>query len=255
VVEFEGVPRRPGDGEELIVATPERVSFRLDTAGLGSRFAAQLVDAAAFSGIQMALGFMSLGLGLLTGNPLLATLIFVLLGFLAFGGYWIVPEALWSGKSLGKLALRLRVVDAQGGPITVGQAIVRNLMRIVDFLPLYYAAGAIAIFVSSRNQRLGDMVAGTVVVRDRAAVRLADLRAAQPGAAPDAHAPVTLRHRLDPPLRRFVVAYAQRRPLLPAAHRESLAHQVEPALKRVLPQVVAAGGPLAALDQLADEQL
>jgi len=254
VVEFEGVPRRPGDGEELIVATPERVSFRLDTAGLGSRFAAQLVDAAAFTGIQMALGFASLGLGLLTGNPPLAALIFVVLGFLAFGAYWIVPEALWSGKSLGKLALRLRVVDAQGGPITVGQAIVRNLMRIVDFLPLYYAAGAIAIFVSSRNQRLGDMVAGTVVVRDRAAVRLADLRA-QAGMTPDAHASVAMRHRLDPPLRRFVVAYAQRRALLPAAHREALARQVEPALKRVLPQVVSAAGPLAALDQLADEQL
>jgi hypothetical protein len=63
------------------------------------------------------------------------------------------------------------------------------------------------------------------------------------------------RHRLDPALRRFVVAYAQRRPFLPAAHRESLARQVEPTLRNVLPQVVAAGGPLAALDQLADEQL
>src|SRR5262252_8560459 len=241
MVEFEGVPRRPPDGEDLVVATPERVSFRLETAGLGSRFVAQLIDGLALTGILIAVGSASTGLGVLTRNALLATLVFVLLGLLVVAAYWIVPEALWDGKSLGKLALGLRVVDAQGGPITAGQAIVRNLLRIVDVLPVYYAVGAIAIFFSSRNQRLGDMVAGTVVVRDRAAVRLADLRAAQPGAAPDAHAPVTLRHRLDPALRRFVVAYAQRRPLLPAAHRESLAHQVEPALKRVLPQVVAAG--------------
>jgi uncharacterized RDD family membrane protein YckC len=254
MVEFEGVRRGPADGEELVVATPERVSFRLETAGLGSRFVAQLIDGAALSGIVIAVGLASAGLGVLTRNALLATLVFVLLGLLGAWAYLIVPEALWAGKSLGKLALGLRVVDAQGGPITAGQAIVRNLLRIVDFLPVYYAVGAIAIFVSSRNQRLGDMVAGTVVVRDRAAVRLADLRA-QPVETPVAQAPVGPRHRLDPALRRFVVAYAQRRPFLPAAHRESLARQVEPTLRNVLPQVVAAGGPLAALDQLADEQL
>ena len=254
MVEFEGVPRRPADGEELVVATPERVSFRLETAGLGSRFVAQLIDGLALSGILIAVGLASAGLGVLTRNALLSTLVFVLVGLLLLAAYWIVPEALWDGKSLGKLALGLRVVDAQGGPITAGQAIVRNLLRIVDVLPVYYAVGAIAIFVSSRNQRLGDMVAGTVVVRDRAAVRLADLRA-QPVETPVSQASVGPRHRLDPALRRFVVAYAQRRPLLPAPHRESLAREVEPALRTVLPQVVAAGGPLAALDQLADEHL
>jgi len=254
MVEFQGVPRHSADGDELVVATPERVSFRLETAGLGSRFVAQLIDGAALSGIVIAVGLASVALGVLTRNALLATLVFVLLGLVAGWAYLIVPEALWAGKSLGKLALGLRVVDAQGGPITAGQAIVRNLLRIVDFLPVYYAVGAIAIFVSSRNQRLGDMVAGTVVVRDRAAVRLADLRA-QPVETPVAQATVGPRHRLDPTFRRFVVAYAQRRPFLPAAHRESLARQVEPALRTVLPEVVAAGGPLAALDQLADMHL
>lgn len=238
------------------MATPERVSFRLETAGLGSRFTAQLIDSLALTAILAALGFASLGLGVVLGNPGPAVLAFVVLGFLVFWAYWIVPEALWAGKSLGKLALQLRVVDVRGGPVTVGQAIVRNLFRIVDVLPLYYAAGAIAIFVSARNQRLGDMVAGTIVVRDRAAVRLADLRT-QPAAAA-ADAPRTSpgpRHRLEPALRRFVVAYAQRRQFLAPAHREALARQVEPALRNVLPQVVAADGPLAALDQLADEQL
>jgi uncharacterized RDD family membrane protein YckC len=255
-LEFEGVPARPGDGEELVVATPERVSFRLETAGLGSRFTAQLIDSLALSAILIALGFASLGLGLLLGNGGLAALVFFMLGFRAFWAYWVLPEALWAGKSLGKLALQLRVVDVRGGPVTVGQAIVRNLFRIVDFLPVYYAAGAIAIFISSRNQRLGDMVAGTIVVRDRAAVRLADLRAQPVAAGADPARPSAgPRHRLEPALRRFVVAYAQRRQFLPPAHREALARQVEPALRNVLPEVVAAGGPLAALDQLADEQL
>jgi len=254
LVEYEGSPVRSGDAEELVVATPERVSFRLETAGLGSRFAAQLIDSLALTAIMIALVFASVGLGLVLGNPGPAVLAFFLVGFLGFCAYWIVPEALWAGKSLGKLALRLRVVDVRGGPITAGQAIVRNLFRIVDFLPVYYAAGAIAIFVSARNQRLGDMVAGTIVVRDRAAVRLADLSAAV--AAADAARPSAgPRHRLEPALRRFVVAYAQRRQFLPPPHREALALQVEPALRTVLPQVVAAGGPLAALDQLADEQL
>src|SRR5215467_11512191 len=138
MVDFQGVPRHPANGEELVVATPERVSFRLETAGLGSRFTAQLIDVLALSAILLALGFASLGLGLLLRNAGLATLVFLLLGFLASWAYWIVPEALWAGKSLGKLALRLRVVDVRGGPITAGQAIVRNLFRIVDFLPVYY---------------------------------------------------------------------------------------------------------------------
>src|SRR5262249_41235880 len=219
-----------GDGEELVVATPERVSFRLETAGLGSRFTAQLIDSLALSAILTALGFASFGLGVVLGNPGPAVLAFFLLGFVAFWAYWIVPEALWAGKSLGKLALQLRVVDVRGGPVTAGQAIVRNLFRIVDFLPAYYAAGAIAIFVSARNQRLGDMVAGTIVVRDRAAVRLADLSAAV--AAADAARPSAgPRHRLEPAPRGFVVAYAQRRQFLPPPHRQAPALHVEPPLR------------------------
>lgn len=236
------------------MTTPERVSFRLETAGLGSRFTAQLIDGLALLAILAGLGLASAALGALFNNGPLALLALVMVGFLTFWAYWIVPEALWSGLSLGKLALHLRVVDAGGGPLTVGQAIVRNLFRIVDFLPAYYAVGAIAIFVSSRNQRLGDLVAGTVVVRERRAVRLADLRGETPGLDGLAPAGPAPRRALDPALRRFLVAYAQRRPYLPPPRREELAREVEPALRGVLPEVVAEQGPLAALDRLADEQ-
>jgi uncharacterized RDD family membrane protein YckC len=254
-MELEGQQASPADGDALVISTPERVSFRLETAGLGSRFTAQLIDCLALVVVLTAFAVATVALGALTRNLTVVTLVFLVPGFVVFWGFWIVPEALWSGKSLGKLALHIRVVNTQGGPITVGQAIARNLMRVVDFLPLYYAAGAITIFVSSRNQRLGDLIAGTLVVRDRQAVRLVDLayEAERSGGPTDRIAPA--RHALTPSLRRFVIAYAQRRSHLPAARRDQLAREIEPALATVLPSVVAERGPLAALDQLADEHV
>lgn len=233
------------------MATPERVAFRLETAGLGSRFVAHLIDVLALAGSLVALGLVAYGIGLLAADA--GLLLFVVAGFLLVGGTWIALEALWSGRTLGKHVMRLRVVDARGGPITAGQAVVRNVVRIVDFLPVYYGVGVVAMFISPRNQRLGDMAAGTVVVRERPAVRLADLASAAPvqgaGGGPAAMGAA----RLDPRLRRFVAAYAQRRPSLPAARREQLAREAAPALQAALPDVVASDGPLAALDRLADE--
>jgi hypothetical protein len=143
-------------------------------------------------------------------------------------------------------------VDVRGGPLSVSQALIRNLVRIVDFLPSYYLIGAIAIFVTRRNQRLGDLAAGTVVVRERQAVSLRDL-GPEPAPGTPASAPRWGR-RLEPQLRRFVVAYAGRRQQLPPWRRAALAAQIEPALRGVLPDLVSRSGPLAALDQLADEE-
>lgn len=246
----------PGPGaaapDELVVATPEHVSFRLETAGLGSRFAAQVIDVLVLWGLFIALGLVSAGIARFLDAPDVAAIVLALAGFALFWGYWILPEALWSGRTVGKRALHLRVVDARGGPISPGQAIVRNLLRIVDFLPASYAVGMVAIFVSRRNQRLGDLAAGTVVVRERMAVRLSDLAALAGGPGGSGPPAPAWTVRLDPALRRFVVAYAQRRPQLHPAHREELARLAEPALRAALPEVVAQRGALAALDQLAD---
>jgi uncharacterized RDD family membrane protein YckC len=252
-VAFQGPAGAP---EELVVATPELVAFRFETAGLGSRFTAQLVDILVLWGLLLALGLVSYLIAQL-GGVTIGALLFVVAGFLGFWAYWIVPEALWSGRTLGKYLLHLRVIDARGGPITVGQAVIRNLLRVVDFLPLSYAAGTVAIFSSPRNQRLGDMAAGTVVVRERMAVRLSDLARDAP---PDGRSPggtVVQRSgmRLDPNLRRFVKAYAQRRHGLTPERRGQLAGEAEPALRAALPDVVATAGPLAALDRLADQEL
>lgn len=242
--------------DELVVATPELVAFRFETAGLGSRFAAQVIDVLLLLAGLFALAEASVAVGALLNAPTVAAVVGVVGGFLGFWAFWILPEALWSGRTVGKRVLNLRVIDARGGPATVAQAVIRNLLRVVDFLPYFYAVGTVAIFCTARNQRLGDLAAGTVVVRERMAVRLADLPvAAPPGqAARPALAPLPGR-RLDPRLERFVRAYAQRRPGLSPERRLQLAREVEPALRTALPDVVAAAGPLAALDQLADREL
>jgi uncharacterized RDD family membrane protein YckC len=239
--------------EDLVVATPERVSFSYETANVGSRFVALLIDSIIqlllFSGV----GAVALLVDVVTGSSTASGLILLIGGLVVFGGYFMVSEAVWSGSTLGKRALRLRAVDARGGPVTVGQAVIRNLVRIVDFLPSYYLAGAIAIFVTRRNQRLGDLAAGTLVVRERQAVRLRDLAGSDSESSPSGQA--RWGRRLEPRLRRFVVAYAARRQQLPPWRRAQLADEVEPALRAILPDLVARSGALAALDQLADEEV
>jgi uncharacterized RDD family membrane protein YckC len=252
-VAFQGRGDAP---EELVVATPELVAFRFETAGLGSRFTAQLVDILVLWGLLLALALVSYLIARLGGTTI-GLLLLVVAGFLGFWAYWILPEALWSGRTLGKYLMHLRVIDARGGPLTVGQAVIRNLLRVVDFLPLSYAAGIVAIFSSPRNQRLGDMAAGTVVVRERMAVRLSDLARDAPPDGQSSGGRVVQRsgQRLDPNLRRFVKAYAQRRHGLTPERRAQLAGEAEPALRAALPDVVATAGPLAALDRLADQEL
>jgi uncharacterized RDD family membrane protein YckC len=242
--------REDSSDPELVVATPERVSFTYETANVGSRFVAQVIDSLVLLGLLLGLGAAALLIGLLTGNSTVPALLVLVGGLVILAGYFIVSEAVWSGQTLGKRAMRLRAVDMRGGPLSVGQAIVRNLVRIVDFLPAYYLAGAVAIFVTKRNQRLGDLAAGTVVVRERPSVRLQELAASVPG-------PVSQprwRRRLDPTMRRFVIAYSGRRHELPPERRAELAGRVEPALRALLPDLVERSGALAALDQLADEE-
>jgi uncharacterized RDD family membrane protein YckC len=98
-----------------------------------------------------------------------AILIFVL--FLIFAGYFIVFEWLWNGQTPGKRLLKLRVIREDGRPITLWESIARNLLRIFDAVPGFvlpvYSIGLISIFMSSRDQRVGDVFAGTVVVRER----------------------------------------------------------------------------------------
>jgi uncharacterized RDD family membrane protein YckC len=155
---------------QLEVVTPENVPITFEMAGIGSRFGAMLVDlliqvvvyiAGLIGGVILAQFFEFFQ----AGNVVLALMIIG--GFLLVFGYFIFFETLWNGQTPGKRAFHLRVIRDGGYPITFAAAATRNLVRIADFLPVSYAAGALSTFFHPQYKRLGDMAAGTVVVKER----------------------------------------------------------------------------------------
>lgn len=242
-----------------MVTTPERVTFDYQLAGPGSRFLAQLIDFP-LQLVALSLSVLAgLGLGLLTGSQAVATVTGVVLGFLTIWGYYPVIETAWGGQTLGKHVFGLRVVGDRGEPISFVQALVRNLVRLVDFLPVLYGIGLVVLFLNGRGKRLGDLAAGTVVVREKGGVSLARLvaRSELGQRRPALTAAVTPVERsalgqMEPDMRSFLEAYALRRTALEPWRRVQLAYRVGPALFRLLPEVVNTQGPQVALDRLAD---
>lgn len=154
--------------DRLTIATPEGVDLELTLAGVGSRFASALVDYLIQAAIIIALGvIVGVGAGLSPDANGFAAAIWTVLAFLLFVGYDITFEVLSSGRTPGKRLNGLRVVREDGGPVTFPISAVRNVLRIVDILPGTYLVGMASILVSGRNQRLGDLAAGTLVVRER----------------------------------------------------------------------------------------
>jgi uncharacterized RDD family membrane protein YckC len=262
----------PDASDDLVVSTPERVAFQYEIAGIGSRFLAQFIDVVVIFVIQIVITVGAIALGGIFNSGQVFALVELILTFILIAGYFLISEAAWNGQTLGKRYVRLRAVGDHGEPLTVGQAAIRNLVRIVDFLPAFYAIGIVTMFSNSRAKRLGDFAAGTLVVRDKERISLYDLASTAPVAAPEpkpassiwaspspevpaaSEASAPIDRPLDPSLRRLVVAYAARREMLPAFRREALARSAEPALRAALPEVVATAGPLAALDQLAQRE-
>lgn len=157
------------------IQTPESVDLAYEPVGLGSRFLAALLDGLIQAGAVIVIGLLMFftgflvdlgGFGLL-GNIALAILL-LLLGLL-FSLYKMLFEAFWNGQTPGKRMAGIRVVRSNGLPVTFLPVLIRNLMRIVDYLPGWYALGTLCLLFSKQHQRLGDMAAGTVVVRDRKA--------------------------------------------------------------------------------------
>jgi uncharacterized RDD family membrane protein YckC len=252
---------QPLPDNDLVVATPERVSFDYQVAGLGTRAIAQILDLLIIGVILAAVYFVALAISLV--GSLTATLVALIGSFVVIFGYFWVSESLWSGQTIGKKAFRLRAVGDRGEPLTFTQAGIRNIVRIVDFLPYAYGVGLIVLFANGKGKRLGDLAAGTIVVKDSDHVWLWQLPGARWPAAggpltppPPAYAPASASElalrRLEPELRRFVSAYARRRPELSMEVRVRLATQVQSSLSTALPDVFAQYGPLAALDRLAD---
>jgi uncharacterized RDD family membrane protein YckC len=95
--------------------------------------------------------------------------------FLFYWGYYVFFEMLWNGQTPGKRWTGLRVIRADGTPITLSESLIRNLTRLVDFLPAAYGVGIITMFIDKQSRRLGDLAAGTLVVHDRAPITIQEL--------------------------------------------------------------------------------
>jgi uncharacterized RDD family membrane protein YckC len=185
--------------EQLTISTPEQVAFEYEMAGIGSRFVAALLDhlilgltvfliSCAASMVGFA-GLVSSATGDdAAGGVFLVLAILTLVIFLIIWGYFVVFETVWNGQTPGKRAGRLRVIRYNGQPIGAGEAMVRNLVRLVDFMPGFYGVGLLSMFIDNNARRLGDFAAGTIVIREGEQTRLHDVRVNQAGQAQPSYA-------------------------------------------------------------------
>lgn len=147
------------------VLTPEYVEFDFVLAGLFSRFLAWFIDTLVT--LALAFALMVVMSFAMIAFPGFASALAIVIWFLIDWGYAIFFESVWSGQTLGKRAMGLRVIQESGVRIGFLHAVLRNLARPIDRLPFLYAVGGTAALFSQSQQRLGDMLAGTIVVRDR----------------------------------------------------------------------------------------
>jgi len=163
--------------EILIIETPERVPLHFALASIGNRFLAcaidhtiQVIVLAVLSGGFLILADYSSLEGRFNNAPKWIIAVLIIIVFLLFSTYFAFFEWIWSGQTPGKRWMKLRVIREDGRPVTFWEASVRNLLRSFDIMPWpFYSIGLISVFSSSRDQRVGDMIAGTVVVREREA--------------------------------------------------------------------------------------
>lgn len=158
--------------DKLNIDTPELVSIEMPLAGIGSRFIALLVDyliwGAGFVVLASALVVILPSMLAASGNRAQWAVAIGIFGtFLVNWGYFTLFEAFWNGRTPGKRVARIRVIQRSGRAIGLFESMARNLVRYIDQFPGFYAVGVITMFVTRQSQRLGDLAAGTLVVRDR----------------------------------------------------------------------------------------
>lgn len=158
--------------DKLTIDTPEQIALEFQLASAGSRFMAIAIDMLIQGAVLLVMLLIAAGAGWIAtlGLRSVATWIlalFVIATFVLSYGYFAAFEALWAGQTPGKRAVGIRVIGLSGQPINAFDALVRNLLRIVDWMPVLYAVGLLSIFFTARHQRLGDIVAGTVVVHEQ----------------------------------------------------------------------------------------
>jgi len=158
-------------GDKLIIETPEQTVLEFPLAGIGSRSLALAIDTLLQIAVLIVLGLIA---GIISYEGFLPRLgkqyVYAILIFVAFFsqfGYFAFFETIWNGRTPGKKWIHLRVIADSGRPVGAQEAILRNLMRIVDSLPSIYAVGIITSLISRQNKRVGDYLAGTVVIQEK----------------------------------------------------------------------------------------
>jgi len=225
----------------LNIDTPENVIFGYEVAGIGSRFLAAMIDSIIIAIAIVVVNFTGLLITAFLGPvqdsvaPAAILAIFGFFSFLVFWGYYILFEIIWNGQSPGKRWFHLRVLRIDGTPIAARDSMIRNLVRILDFLPVFYGVGLVAMFANRRDRRLGDFAAGTLVVHEESSsITLEDLnldaselgRARGPVEGESGTGPATLLpiDKLTGEDIQLVEDYLQRRSEL--RNREYLANQI-----------------------------
>ena len=205
-----------------VVRTPENVTFEFELAGLGSRALAWAVDVLVMIALIVVASQLVSAVGPYLGG--FANAVFFVIVFLVQWGYGAVLEWRWGGRTVGKRALGLRALSADGTRLTFIQAVIRNLVRVVDLLPGIYLVGGVTALIDPNRRRLGDLAASTIVVKERGTP------------APSAVVPETERHnrflddpeialavrRITPPEREAMVGLSLRRERLALSVRRSL---------------------------------
>lgn len=215
----------------ISVRTPESVAFSYELAGLGSRFLALAIDLL-LQTIVAAIIFFSAAYLESRLHPAVSAkwlnsfgiAIVIVTTFAIFFGYFIIFEALRDGRTPGKQIMRVRVVRDGGYAVDFGSALIRNLIRILEMALGFYAISAVAALASPENKRLGDMAAGTIVVREGRAQSLVQIQEAS-----DASAPL-----LEPHMQAIVDRFVARRDSLARDARMTLAMRIA---DRVRPQL------------------
>ncbi|MGH2458979.1 MAG: RDD family protein [Chloroflexota bacterium] len=251
-------------GNRYRVETPERIDLEYDVAGIGSRFVALLLDTLILVGLfvlVIVLGTFGLGLALSTvsrlariGDPSIASAlgyaIGILLWFLIFWGYFVFFDLAWHGQSPGKRVLGLRVVKRGGYPLGFVDSVIRNVVRLVDFLPAYYIVGVIVMFIDRYDRRLGDLAAGTLVVKERRDLKIDAVAGSPVGIATPDGTPVLNVDRLSARDRGVLREYFARQASLAAPVAASLAAQLAEAFARKLDHDLGDEAPEAFLKRL-----
>ena len=228
----------------LEVETADHVVLRYDLAGAGTRGSAALLDA-------FVSGLMVIGLtiaAVLIGQRIPEPVARALAGVTAFAilaswvAYFVLLEWLWNGQTLGKRRAGLRVIGPDGEPARFIAVLIRNLLRPVDFLPGWYALGVTMIFLTSRSQRLGDLAAGTYVVRaPKPRLDWLSLRTLEPNLASALPVPATVRGaqsvRISGESQRLVREFVARERLLAPGDRAKLAALLAPPIRAAAPDL------------------